>query len=198
MNRLEKTQKTTKEQIDLEELKLLIEKANKINDKYKEHQKISNKLLKEINAKYIDLQKNQNTLIWKLQHQTNDLRFCDDLLKKVISENIKLKKLKTKTNKIKIFTEDKCSICLENKPSMCFPCGHVCFCEECEIKINICPICRNDPIESNDVSSDSDEDLIPVHFEHQGPGGTLSRLSDSDSDYDEEESDDFRNYYGIN
>ena len=54
--------------------------------------------------------------------------------------------LNKKESIIKIFKEDKCIICLENKPNMLYEnCKHIPTCSSCEeIKnLNNCPICRS-------------------------------------------------------
>ncbi|XP_039249104.2 uncharacterized protein LOC120326822 [Styela clava] len=36
-----------------------------------------------------------------------------------------------------------CAICLENAKNTVFqPCGHICSCQTCALKLNDCPICR--------------------------------------------------------
>lgn len=36
-----------------------------------------------------------------------------------------------------------CSVCLDRKKNIAFsPCGHVCICDQCDVNINSCPLCR--------------------------------------------------------
>lgn len=50
-------------------------------------------------------------------------------------------------SKIKIHTDenmDDCIICMDNKKEIVFmTCGHFYTCNECSLKVNKCPICRN-------------------------------------------------------
>lgn len=35
-----------------------------------------------------------------------------------------------------------CSICLDNRKDTAFNCGHVCTCQTCSTRVQICPLCR--------------------------------------------------------
>ncbi|KAG4078824.1 hypothetical protein HA402_015414 [Bradysia odoriphaga] len=48
------------------------------------------------------------------------------------------------TRQTNILEKDMCVVCVSNpKEVICLPCGHVCLCEDCSLKIKVsCPICR--------------------------------------------------------
>ena len=84
----------------------------------------------------------KETLVYLTQFVSNSDTDGEEDVTMVQNHNF----LNKKESMIKIFKEDKCIICLENKPNMLYEnCKHISTCFSCEeIKnLNNCPICRS-------------------------------------------------------
>ncbi len=112
------------------------------SDKCDEYNDLLNKKKKELDS----LKKYNN--IYSL-HNINDLNYfelkeLDCRLEKILNK-IKIEKM----NKLKesssfpSLNKKTCIACMANEINIIFkPCNHLCTCENCSEKINICPMCR--------------------------------------------------------
>ena len=69
-----------------------------------------------------------------------------EIIKYLTSESETEEEKEIKPTIIKTFKEDKCIVCLENKPNMLYEnCKHISTCSSCEEdeNLNKCPICRS-------------------------------------------------------
>ena len=111
------------------------------SDKCEEYNDLLNKKKKELDA----LKKYNN--IYSL-HNINDLNYfelkeLDSKLEKILNK-IKAEKInKLKDSNFPSINKKICIACMTNEISIIFrPCNHLCTCENCSEKINICPMCR--------------------------------------------------------
>ena len=123
----------------LEKKYFQLEKAE--SDKCEEYNDLLNKKKKELET----LKKYNN--IYSL-HNINDLNYfelkeLDSRLEKILKK-IKIEKLnKLKDSSFPSLNKKTCIACMFNEISIIFrPCNHLCTCESCSEKINICPMCR--------------------------------------------------------
>ena len=111
------------------------------SDKCEEYNDLLNKKKNELET----LKKYNN--IYSL-HNINDLNYYE--LKELDSKLVKiLKAIKNqKLNKLRnssfpFIGKKICIVCISNEISIIFrPCNHLCVCEKCSEKVNICPMCR--------------------------------------------------------
>lgn len=102
------------------------------------HNNIYNMQISEIedniimNLKTINIFENKIKKLKNLNNKFRNILYEVKNIKKEYPEKI-----------IKIYREDKCVICLENKSEYSFICGHLCLCEICSgNKFDKCIICK--------------------------------------------------------
>ena len=111
------------------------------SDKCEEYNDLLNKKKNELEAL-----KKYNS-IYSL-HNINDLNYyelkeLDSKLEKIIKCIKKEKFNKLRDSSFPFVSKKICIVCIENEICMIFrPCNHLCVCENCSEKINICPMCR--------------------------------------------------------
>ena len=111
------------------------------SDKCEEYNDLLNKKKNELEK----LKKYNN--IYSL-HNINDLNYYElkelDLKLEKILKGIKNEKLnKLKQSSFPLMNKKSCIVCISNEISIIFkPCNHLCICEKCSEKVNICPMCR--------------------------------------------------------
>ena len=130
----------------------LKDKYNSLQKKYFQLEKSESNKCEEYNdllnkkKKELDSLKKYNN-IYSL-HNINDLNYfelkeLDSKLEKILSR-IKTEKInKLKESSFPSINKRACIACMLNEISIIFkPCNHLCTCENCSDKINICPMCR--------------------------------------------------------
>lgn len=50
-------------------------------------------------------------------------------------------------NKPKTYPSEECVVCLEKKPEILYPCGHLVVCSTCDKPLTECPMCRRSKFE---------------------------------------------------
>ena len=60
------------------------------------------------------------------------------------TKDVDVQKKETVEETKEIEKETNCCVCINSAPAIVFiPCGHLCVCEECSKKCDVCPVCRN-------------------------------------------------------
>ena len=94
---------------------------------------------------HIDVQQEYNLLIVGAEELEDEFESEDELEEEEITIGQEYERENGKIPIIKTFKEDKCIICLENKPNILYEhCGHIPTCSKCEEieNLNKCTICR--------------------------------------------------------
>ena len=131
----------------------LKDKYDALGKKYSNLKKTESEKCKEYND-LLSKKKNELETLKKYNniyslHNINNLNYYElkDLelkLEKIIKgiKNEKIKKLQNSS--FPMMSKKTCIACITNEISIIFrPCYHLCVCEDCSEKVNICPMCRN-------------------------------------------------------
>lgn len=93
----------------------------------------------DLHSKKCKLGFSVNTTLKIAERQNDDVYI--EQMKKLLEQTVDLSYLLEEINKI--YTEENCCICLDEKPNtILYKCGHNCVHEDCSKNITHCPICR--------------------------------------------------------